>query len=398
MIYNDTIKKQLDIAISLYMVDVKRCLFENLRDARYAFNFNILQSQGSLNFIVGGLSLFTLTGLSFRIANRFKRYIQKRIFKKESQISLLSFTLAKFEYDYLIGNWNETFDEKYLNESYGEGELIYPTALLLFFGYFKIETADFKTCNHIINKHATIGREYNFLHAQSDVFVLKSKLSMKIRKSENAISNVEKGITSSLKEGWEAREVELLGIKARLHMIDDDCDKAKKAFIKTQRIINKIGATSIFIPWLSDYYIGSFDYNVQNLAKAVKENDLINISKLKEATKKSGKIAVKHSKKVASDRTETFKLMGTYYWLINNQKKALKWWTKSIKTGEQLGAKIELSRAYFEVGKNLQSPQSKYKELNGITAQEYLNKAKTMFEEMDLAWDLNELEKVSTYN
>ena len=68
---------------------------------------------------------------------------------------------------------------------------------------------------------------------------------------------------------------------------------------------------------MNDYYIGLFDYNIQNFVKAINEND----------------------------------------------------------------------------SKNLQAPQSKYKELDGITAHEYLDKAKTMFEEMDLQWDLNELEK-----
>ena len=69
---------------------------------------------------------------------------------------------------------------------------------------------------------------------------------------------------------------------------------------------------------------------------------------------------------------------------------------RSIKIGEKLGAKPDLSRTYFEVGKSLLSPDSKYKKLHGITAKEYLDKAKSMFEEMDLAWDLNELDKVKT--
>ncbi|MDM8536520.1 hypothetical protein QUF70_07200, partial [Desulfobacterales bacterium HSG17] len=155
----------------------------------------------------------------------------------------------------------------------------------------------------------------------------------------------------------------------------------------------KIGKTSFLINWLSDYYIGWFDYNIQNLVKAVDENDSKNFSKYKKAAKKSGTTAIKHSKMLASDRTEVFKLTGTYFWLINNPKKALKWWSKSIKTGEQLGAKIELSRTYFEVGKNLAAPHSKYKELDGIKSREYIDQAKSMFEEMDLAWDLNELEK-----
>ena len=56
--------------------------------------------------------------------------------------------------------------------------------------------------------------------------------------------------------------------------------------------------------------------------------------------------------------------------------------------------RLELSRAYYEVGKRLLEPKSKYKELDGIKAEEYLEKARVMFEEMDLQWDLNELEKL----
>ena len=79
---------------------------------------------------------------------------------------------------------------------------------------------------------------------------------------------------------------------------------------------------------------------------------------------------------------------------IGKQKKALKWWDKAIKKGEAFGAYPDLSRTYFEIGKRLNEPDIKHKELNGITAEEYLKKAKTMFEEMDLQWDLDELERI----
>jgi len=48
----------------------------------------------------------------------------------------------------------------------------------------------------------------------------------------------------------------------------------------------------------------------------------------------------------------------------------------------------------LEIGKRLFDPKSRSKELNGITAQEYLKKARIMFEEMELQWDLDELERV----
>ena len=99
-----------------------------------------------------------------------------------------------------------------------------------------------------------------------------------------------------------------------------------------------------------------------------------------------------------SDWIKVLRLMGEYYWLIGKQKKALKWWDKAIKTGEAIGARPDLSRTYFEVGKSLLEPNSKYKELNGITAEEYLEKARTMFVEMDLQWDLDELDKIVASN
>ena len=42
--------------------------------------------------------------------------------------------------------------------------------------------------------------------------------------------------------------------------------------------------------------------------------------------------------------------------------------------------------------------KSRYKELNGINAEGYLEKARTMFQEMDLQWDLDELDKIAVPN
>ncbi len=111
-----------------------------------------------------------------------------------------------------------------------------------------------------------------------------------------------------------------------------------------------------------------------------------------------GRKAIKNSKKMARDRTEALKLMGTYNWIVGNQKKGLKYWRKSILEGERLSANNELSRTYFEVGKRLLEKDSKYKELSGITAEEYLKKAREMFEEMNLQWDLEQLDRIGVYS
>ena len=68
---------------------------------------------------------------------------------------------------------------------------------------------------------------------------------------------------------------------------------------------------------------------------------------------------------------------------------------KPVKEGERLGARLELSRTYFEVGKRLVETGSKFKALNGIQAEVYLEKANVLFKEMDLQWDLKELGRVT---
>lgn len=76
---------------------------------------------------------------------------------------------------------------------------------------------------------------------------------------------------------------------------------------------------------------------------------------------------------------------------------------KSIDLGEMLGAKLGLSRTYFVVTKRILTHEGsalnrplrdRVNKFIGLTPEECLAKAETMFREMDLHWDLAELEKV----
>jgi hypothetical protein len=60
-----------------------------------------------------------------------------------------------------------------------------------------------------------------------------------------------------------------------------------------------------------------------------------------------------------------------------------------------MSARLELSRTYFEIGKRLSEPKSRFNNLKGIKPEEFLEKARTMFVEMDLQWDLDELAKLN---
>jgi tetratricopeptide (TPR) repeat protein len=251
----------------------------------------------------------------------------------------------------------------------------------------------------IIERLQQIYDEYNFEHAESDVFVLNSKLLMKKRELFDARVFVEKAITHANKVKWYSRVVECLGIKTKLAVISGNLESAEESIKTAEEIIKQMGKEAIYIDWYCLHLMGRFDFDVSMLENAIITGNQDKIRLYKTTALKSGKIAISYTrKKLAAERTESFKLMGRYYWLTRNQNKALKWWDKTIKEGLRLNARPELSRTYFEVAKRLLESQSKYKNLNGTDARGYLEKARKLFEEIGLDRDMDDLERLRTDN
>jgi len=118
------------------------------------------------------------------------------------------------------------------------------------------------------------------------------------------------------------------------------------------------------------------------------------------ADKSAGKMLLKttkdlihYSQKVRKNLTEAYRLRAINFWLLNKPNKALKNFNKSIKTAISFDGNLELSRTYFEAGKFLRDSNNKKERINGMNGTECLIKAKSMFEEMNLQWDLKEHEK-----
>jgi hypothetical protein len=86
--------------------------------------------------------------------------------------------------------------------------------------------------------------------------------------------------------------------------------------------------------------------------------------------------------------------MGLYYWLIGKQKKAIGSWENGIKEAERLGARVECARIYMEIGRRCREMKTKNLKINGIGPDEYLKRARILFEEMGLQQDLDQLDKI----
>ena len=185
-----------------------------------------------------------------------------------------------------------------------------------------------------------------------------------------------------------------MGFKLMAQIMQEDVAWAEESIFRIESLI----AGQAFPPpiFLSTYRWGRFLTDIHLLKEAPGPQHEAKVRDYRSNAYQSGKAALKNSRKFVPYRTKILCLMGTYYWLIGKQGKAMKWWDRAIKEGERLGARPDLSRTYFEVGKRLLEPESKYKELNGIEAKGYLEKARIMFEEMGLERDLDELDKITS--
>ena len=183
----------------------------------------------------------------------------------------------------------------------------------------------------------------------------------------------------------------IYSLKMRIQVFLGDMEGASE----TMQIAKEIADKDIYAPFFSAFYLtGRFMLEIFNLEKAITDKNYLKYRISGKTVIVSGRQAVKVCRKVAYEITETYRLMGIYYWITGKQKKALKWWKKSISEAERMGAKLELSRTYMEAGKRLKEPESKHRILVGMDAHTLLKKAGKLFEEMDLQWDLKELEKV----
>jgi hypothetical protein len=257
--------------------------------------------------------------------------------------------------------------------------------------WFFIESGNFEKAREMMDFEGQIHREYG--HEWAGVFQLLIELRLFIEQGrlKDAIDTAYKGIL--LAERLELRDVhfDFLTLKARAHVLLGDQEGAEICFKYQEELKSK---THLVPYYLSDYSAVRSMFSVACLEEAVNKGDNPRIRQLARESWKWGMQAIKASKKFKRDRVEVLRLLGTYSWLTKRFRKALKWWAASVETGERLKMMLDLSRTYFEIGKRLSEPSSPFKELNGISAAEYLNKAKTMFEKMDLQRELEQLENL----
>jgi class 3 adenylate cyclase len=372
---------------TLTITDAKKFIIVLISFFPWYSNFDVRKN----DIILFTALMFSFGGISPKIGSKLLNYYGDKIDRRSVSLSYV-FDCFKFNSALWTGDWKEMhYDEAVEKEGLLRGDLYNLVTYLGFQAHLCTEQGN-RNAEEYLDRDFEISDLYDYDYGRLAKYTHGTLYLLKFRELDKAIVRSDETIAFIQKTlGNKPAMLMSLSHKTRIQIL---CGLIKDAY-ETMQIADELAASDTFVPYFKSFYTTTrLIMNLYKMEVALKERDKLQFKSLKIATLRSGKNAVKACKYAAFERVETYRLMGTYYWLTGLKKTALKWWDKSINEAERLGAKLELSRTYLETGKRLSGEQAERHLLNGISAEEYLKKARDLFSEMDLAWDLKELEQI----
>jgi serine/threonine protein kinase len=334
-------------------------------------------------------ALFSVSGISFPISKKMLDYSSSFIDKSDKK-SVFRINVYHLLHDYLAGNWDNDleYNQNIIDDMIRIGDLFLTRIQLVWSGFIKLEQGNFDYANLSVEKLSEIGEEYEHDGAISSKYSLHAILLLKKRQLHDALDEVNKGIDVQKSMYKIHHLLEMIAVKINILILLQDMDAAANILIEAKELMSREKHITPY--YMAHFLLSQFLFDLFLFEESRKP-------KLRKKAYKSGKAAIKNAKKYAANKTEVFRYRGVYYWLVRKQKKAVKWWGKSINVGRELKALPELARTYMEIGKRLMEKKSKFNEIENKDYKWYLNESEKIFKKLNLEWDIEEISKLRSF-
>ena len=373
----------------LALLDPKRFFVESFYFLRTVSRFRLEQLSSGVGILLGASGLFSFTGLSFRLSRKTLDFVSSRMGTGDEHFLLLYDWLETIHL-YFEGDWQSIgdHDEALVREVLRLGRIYDASQHLYWHGFVAMYRGSFPAVDAIVRCLDEIVEAYDHDISRSLRYELNTNRLIERRDLPEALREVEEGIAFMEKAGLTHFLIEMLSCRAWILVLMEDLEQAGSALEQAGALSRETDT----VPFqLSNYYRARTELDLVRLRRASGGGSEAERGPLARSASDSSRRLVEISSKVAQHRTDAHRLRGVYCWLVGKQKKAIGSWRKAVAAGEALGANLELSRTYFEIGKRLSEDRSRYRALDGVAAEGYLRKARSLFHEMGLGWDLNEM-------
>ena len=354
------------------------------RVCRYDFR----NSPEALRLYSTSSALFSMTGLSFTTSRKMINFVEDTGIRNDPN-GYISFMMIKRMHHYYTGNWDIQEDQNtVVNQGLRVGNFWDTVTYIMYSGLVHVESGECKKFLELKDKLLYLADTFDDSYSGSQGYRLAALGFYKFRMFDKFNAIAKEGAKYIGNTENSALLVVYHSIESLIHLNLGDLKNADKAIIIAEQWKDKISNVPVYH---TQYLLARLKLDLEKFKSLIKSDQHFRQT-LKEIKSNSNKL-IAQSKKLIANLTEAYLLKAKLYQLLTKNQKVLKYLQLAIQTGEKYNGRLELSRAYFETGKFLSDPKTKQQQLNGLTGKDYLEKARTMFEEMDLQWDLEEYRK-----
>jgi class 3 adenylate cyclase/tetratricopeptide (TPR) repeat protein len=380
-------------ATAVVLYDPMRFVMDSVATVKELLEYDYTKIENGVAHAYSSSAIFAFTGISVKISRKINEcfYYPPR---DEDVKTILIFGYYKLLNDLLSGNWHELppYDENLIDQNLRIGEFFLAPGYHVFRGLLLAEQGRFEDVELLAEKLRQIGEVYENDYSRSRRNLLRAQLLFKQRKLQEALRAVEEEQALQKIAGhYPLVILYMFGIKAQVHLLEKDVAGASETLRAAREIT--LHQKHIYPYFINNYLTAQFSFDLAALEEAVRSRIRPALVACRKRAARSGRGALKNCLKYSAGKVEVFRLMGVYQWLCGKQKRAQEWWEKSVRIGEELTARPELGRTYAEVGKRLSEQGSRLKDLHGLTAESCFLKARSVFDDLGLQADLDELEE-----
>ena len=340
------------LAMSLSYVDINRVFVDNIGNVPQAFKLEIKKAPVYVDALLGLSALFAVTGISFSLSRKILRYVDETIFNgdNDGRVPKNFYRFSESLHNCLTGNWQHPFNPADIENALRVGDVSYASGTLFWLGYAKLERGDLDATEKIIALEDEIARRYHFENAKVDANLLATKLAIVNGDLSKAKEYIEGGFTILLKFDLDMRKIEFNGLKIKVFALENDLGSASRVIRECEDLIIKVGKKAILPNYYGEYLIGRLRYCLGKLEGSIERDHMADFKHHNSLATAVVRQNARHfRRRIAVGRTECYRLIGRYYWLLKSKTKAVKWYERSIQEGERLKAEIELAKTLDEV-------------------------------------------------
>jgi tetratricopeptide (TPR) repeat protein len=281
------------------------------------------------------------------------------------------------------GKWQpDVYSEEFFNWACQVGDFYNMVTYLGMQIQIYLERGDLFT-REIHQKLAEVSETYDYEYGRLAKYSHGALILLKIRLYDQAVTYATEGIEFMKNTlGNKPGRLMIYTMKIRALIILGKLSEAEDTLIEA----NDFARSERLAPYFHSFLLtANLFYNIRKLELALKEKDRHLQRQLKKEIRKNARVSLKVIRKAAYEKVENYRLFGTYYWIIQRQGKALKWWDKALRTAEKLGAKIELANTLEEVAERLSQPGSKQTTFKGESPDILKQRAEALIKEIGIA-------------